>query len=337
MLRTERWEEPANAVSAAIEGKQSQLWTAIPGIVQSFNAAHNTVEVQPSVQRRVRRPDGKWINETLSLCVDVPVHFPSGGGFSLTVPVKQGDECLLVFSSRCIDGWWAKGGVQPQTIPRMHNPSDGFAILGTRSKAKALANVSTSTVQLRSDDGKTLIEIDGSQTVRLVAPTKVRIETPTLEVTGTIKASGDVQANAALANATLSVSPASGNGGGSTRDVSPATVQQAILHVSSEVPQLLAVGDNFTVQGAVALATNALGQVVPGASQLINTAHQVASIIDSHNFTALIPLLPGIPLPSQITQIIGSPTVQAVVRLLSHDHFGVHAGPDISQKPVTGT
>jgi len=208
MLRTERWEENANAVIAAIDGRQSHMWTAIPGIVQSFNAEHNTVEVQPTIQRKLRQPDGTSIDETLSLCVDVPVHFPSGGGFTMTVPVQRGDECLLVFSSRCIDNWWDRGGVQPQRIERMHNPSDGFAILGTRSKPRALKNVSTSNVQLRSDDGSVFIEIQngqqsgaasqagGNQVVRIVAPTKVRLETPLLEVTGDIHAGGEVQAHA---------------------------------------------------------------------------------------------------------------------------------------------
>jgi hypothetical protein len=197
MRRLERWEEPANAVGAAIRGNQKELWTAIPGIVQSFNAQHNTVEVVAAIQRKRRLPNGTWINETRKPCVDVPVHFQSGGGFTLTVPVKAGDECLLVFSSRCIDGWWDKGGVQPQKIDRMHDPSDGFAILGTRSRPRALQNVSADTVQLRSDDGKTLIEIDAHQAVRIVASTKVRLETPLLEVTGKIVAGNDVIAGQA--------------------------------------------------------------------------------------------------------------------------------------------
>ena len=31
--------------------------------------------------------------------------FPGGGGFALTFPVAAGDECLVVFASRCIDDY----------------------------------------------------------------------------------------------------------------------------------------------------------------------------------------------------------------------------------------
>jgi hypothetical protein len=329
MLRHERWEEPANAVEAAIGGKQAEMWTAIPGIVQKFNAQNNTVEVQPAVQRRRLLPTGKWINETLSPCVDVPVHFPAGGGFTLTVPVKAGDEVLLVFSSRCIDGWWDKGGVQPQTVPRMHDPSDGFAILGTRSKKRALANVSTTNVQLRADDGKTFLEIDANQTVRIVAPTKVRLETPLLEVTGDIKAGGDVMAHAGVAGVSLRVSTGSTSTSSTptTTDVPTTTTISGILHIASQVDQVLQTGDFIQIAGALAIGS------IPGGSEILNAVHTVASVIDSRNFTALLSGL----LPGQIQAIAGNPIMQAIVHLVSHDHHGVRAGSEISQKPVTGT
>lgn len=161
MLRQERWEETANGVAAAMDGRQAEIWTAVPGIIQSFNAAHNTVEVQPAIQAKQRMPDGTVMDVTLPMCVDVPVQFPSGGGYTITFPVKKGDECLLVFASRCIDGWWDRGGVQKQEVLRMHDLSDGHALLGTRSKANALKSPSTDSTQLRTEDGKTFVEVKG--------------------------------------------------------------------------------------------------------------------------------------------------------------------------------
>ena len=153
-----------------------------------------------TVQAKRTLPSGEVKNITIPLCRDVPVHFPVPAA-ALTFPVKKGDECSLIFSARSIDNWWQKGGIQPQSHPRQHNLSDGFAILGTRSQKNALKEPSTDKVQLRTEDGKTLLEIDAHQTIRLVGTTKVRIETPLLEVTGMItagkdiKAAGDVQAN----------------------------------------------------------------------------------------------------------------------------------------------
>lgn len=187
MDRRERYEDPEEMLRAAQQAMQADLWTAIPGRIVAFQG--NTVSVQPTIRRRVRGPDGTFTPRDLPVLQDVPVQFPGGGGGTLTFPVAVGDECLVVFSSRGIDHWWQNSGVQEPATPRMHDLSDGFALLGFRSKPRALSGVSTSTVQLRADDGGTLVELDpAGQVVRIVAPGKVRLETPLLEVTGDVKA-----------------------------------------------------------------------------------------------------------------------------------------------------
>ena len=44
----------------------------------------------------------------------------------------------------------------------MHDLSDGFAVVGFRSKPRVLSNVSTTAAQLRTDDGSTFVEINAS-------------------------------------------------------------------------------------------------------------------------------------------------------------------------------
>lgn len=150
------------------------IWTAMPGIIQSFQASGEqppTCAVQPAIRIPVRNIDGTVVSVALPLLVDCPVQFPAGGNCTLTFPVKPGDECLVVFSSRCIDAWWQSGGVQEQAELRMHDLSDGFALLGFRSKPRALAGVSTTATQLRSEDGATYIEMNPTlQKVKIVAP-----------------------------------------------------------------------------------------------------------------------------------------------------------------------
>lgn len=152
-------------------GNQSKIWTALPGIIQSFDPAKMTCEIQPAIQGVLSDPkSGKASNTNLPLLVDCPVVFPSGGGVTLTVPIAAGDECLVIFASRCIDAWWQQGGVQPPMVYRMHDLSDGFCLPGIRSLAKPLSGISTSTAQLRSDDGATYIELDpAAQKVNIVA------------------------------------------------------------------------------------------------------------------------------------------------------------------------
>ncbi|ALD79411.1 Phage-related protein [Citrobacter portucalensis] len=89
----------------------------------------------------------------------------------LTFPVNPGDECLLVFSDRCIDFWWQNGGVQEAVDPRQHDLSDAFAIVGPQSQTRKISGISTTTAQFRSDDGSTYFEINpDTKKIKLVAP-----------------------------------------------------------------------------------------------------------------------------------------------------------------------
>jgi hypothetical protein len=88
--------------------------------------------------------------------------FPRAGGYAITLPVKKGDECLLVFADMCIDGWWQSGGIQDQIETRRHDLSDAIAIMGVTSQPKKLDGYHPDNIQLRTDDGSVVIEIDGA-------------------------------------------------------------------------------------------------------------------------------------------------------------------------------
>ena len=141
-------------------GREAMLWTALPGIILSFDAAALTCEVQPAIQGKKRDEDGSITLVNLPILLDCPVVVPHAGGCSLTFPLKAGDECLVVFSCRAIDLWWQSGGVQPPAETRMHDLSDGFVIPGPYSQPKAITQVSETCVELRSDDHQSLIAID---------------------------------------------------------------------------------------------------------------------------------------------------------------------------------
>ena len=176
MDRRERWAEPVEALRAALDGRQAEMWTALPGIVQSFDPAAMTVSVQPAVAGRISDEAGKAASVDLPILPDVPVVFPGGGGFALTFPVAAGDECLVVFASRCIDAWWQSGGVGEPMEPRMHDLSDGFALVGVRSQPHRLSPaVHTGNTQLRADDGSAYVEITPGGAVTAVGPSSVTV------------------------------------------------------------------------------------------------------------------------------------------------------------------
>ncbi len=183
MNRNERIDDPLMAQRRVLRGHQANIWTALPGVIESYDDAAQTVVIQAGIKVPIRASDGTVTTVALPQLVDCPVQFPSGGDCSLTFPVVQGDECLVVFASRCIDAWWQSGGVQEQADDRMHDLSDGFALLGFRSQPRVLANVSTTSAQLRSDDGATFVDLNpAAGTLKMVAPTLIELTAPNVIV-----------------------------------------------------------------------------------------------------------------------------------------------------------
>lgn len=187
MDRRERRTTLHTAMLAFLEGAQAKIWTAFPAIVKSFDATKQTCILLPATEVRVLQKDGTYTWVAITQLQDCPVIFPGGGGYTLTFPIQPGDEALVIIASRCIDSWWQQGGTvdnpasQPPEI-RMHDLSDGFAIVGPRSQPRKLSGVSTDACQLRSDDGETLVEL---------SPGKIQLIADEVVIHGRNKASFD--------------------------------------------------------------------------------------------------------------------------------------------------
>ncbi|ERT11311.1 phage baseplate assembly protein V [Photorhabdus temperata] len=201
VLTESRTGDLSETLKATNRSLSSQLRVAMPGIIQSFNAEAATCVVQPAIKSGIADPEGKTTSVSLPLLVDVPVIFPRGGGVTLTFPVKAGDECLVIFADRCIDFWWQSGGVQEPADQRQHDLSDAFAIVGPQSQSKRIPGISTSTAQLRSDDGAAYIELDpGSHNVTVVTPAKLiatahggtEITSPEITLNGNVTINGNL-------------------------------------------------------------------------------------------------------------------------------------------------
>lgn len=202
----ERLDDPLAPLVVAQRSAQSKLWTALPGIIQSFNATAMTCVVQPAIQSFVTADDGSMVLTTLPLLLDCPVQFPAGGGCTLTFPVKPNDECLVVFASRCIDSWWQSGGIQAQAELRMHDLSDGFALLGFRSQPRVIVGVSTVSAQLRSDDGVAFVEINPTtHAVNATTTGPMALTAPLVTINGDVKVNGRVDTTGDMKAGTISL------------------------------------------------------------------------------------------------------------------------------------
>lgn len=192
MDRAQLLNDQEEATRLLLEGNQVGLWTALPAIVTKVTLSAMTIEVQPALQAVIEDETGKLTPVNLPLLVDVPIVFPSAGGFTITLPIAIGDEVLVIFSSRCIDAWWQSGGVQQAMEARMHDLSDGFAIPGPRSTPRKISGISSTALQMRNDAGTSYVEISADGKIKLVSASEIDI-TGDLKVTGTITATTDVK------------------------------------------------------------------------------------------------------------------------------------------------
>lgn len=203
---------------SAFSSRQADIQTSFPGIITAYNVAQNTVTVQPIIQGVKYNSNGITAeNVSLPLLLDCPILYPSSGGVTITTPIAVNDECVVFFSSRCIDAFWELSGLsngrvtpRPQLELRMHDLSDGYIIPCRISQPMQINNISTSQLEIRSNDGNAIISINptthvininSTGTINVTSSGNTTIHAPTLQinanvnVNGTISASGDITGN----------------------------------------------------------------------------------------------------------------------------------------------
>lgn len=174
-------------ITSLINSRLEQLNTAIPAKIQSFNPQTQTVECQCAINR-VDKNTGESVE--YPLLVDLPIQYPIAGGFALTLPIKPGDDCLVVFSQKCIDGWHQDGKIKPESENRLHDLSDGIALIGVSSQAGVLANYNTSAMELRNRQGTAKITISDNSIIFTVGGTTMTIDASGITTSSDISING---------------------------------------------------------------------------------------------------------------------------------------------------
>ena len=123
--------ELTDVLNDAICEALSNLHTAT--IAKVTAVQEKTISVQPVINRVV---DGNSI--TLPQFTKVPPLFMQGGGSYTAHPIAVGDYCLLILTERCFDRWYSGADFQDPAEFRMHDYSDGIAIVGINPLAGAL-------------------------------------------------------------------------------------------------------------------------------------------------------------------------------------------------------
>lgn len=121
------------------------------GTIQSFNATLQTAEISINYKRKVGTEFIEY-----PLLVDCPVIFLTGGEARLTLPVAQGDTCIVLFCDRDIDTWFDSGQITEPNSRRIHSLNDGVALVGIRSKLNPLENFNELISSLIDQSGERL-------------------------------------------------------------------------------------------------------------------------------------------------------------------------------------
>lgn len=155
----------AQVILEAIESRLVDLHTAIPGIVDSYDAATQTASVKPCIKRKYS--DGSIVD--LPVINKVPVVIPSGGGFFASFPIQKNDSVLLVFSERSLEYWKETGGVVNPGDPRKFHIADAFAIPGGLAKPSVFTNTDPEKLVIGHKDGNAEIHADKNGPVSIKA------------------------------------------------------------------------------------------------------------------------------------------------------------------------
>ncbi len=171
------WHTPSldTAIESSIATALKKVHVALPGRIVSFDPSTQTASVQPLIEQVLQHDQAA----PLPMLSDVPVQFPRGGAFVMTFPVASGDECLLIFAERCIDGWFASGQSSIPLDYRLHDLSDGFALMGFSSLPHVIPNLANDAVMMRTLDGSAYFKLDqaGQMTIR---GTQLTIQCPVI-------------------------------------------------------------------------------------------------------------------------------------------------------------
>lgn len=207
------------------------------GTIQSFNSgvSDNTA---PRAQVTINYKRTYYVLDTSTnqyvpeledypTLIDCPVVVLSGGGASLTMPIQQGDECLVLFNDRNLDNWMATGQIGPVPTPRLHAFSDAIVIVGVRSMIRPLTAWDAARAMLQN--GTTYVG---------VSPDKVKIANQSTTLNTLLQNILTQLENLATAAAAITVTGVTSGGSASGPPANAATFTTISTQLTSLATQL---------------------------------------------------------------------------------------------------
>ena len=167
----------ARGIPWAVRELLKRVNTCLPAIVRSYDPATRRAMVEPALP--LVGKDGTLLNR--APVPNVPVVWPSGGGYTLTFPLAAGDPVLLVYAQRGIGGFKRTFGPSVPDLDGFFAAKDAVALagFGTLSVTPAVAGA----VNLQANDGSAYISL-GANGIALKTSGAVTIEGTSLTFNG---------------------------------------------------------------------------------------------------------------------------------------------------------
>lgn len=152
--------EFSDVIRTIIDQELMDLNVCLPGKVTKFNSATQYADVQ--IQLLQKNVDGSLVK--YPVIPNVPVKFAkaNGGKAFIYLPVKVGDDVILVFSQRSLDNWKTQGGMSDPADPRKHHLTDAFALLGGSALPSSFQPSSPDSVEVVNGTSKAVLHDDGT-------------------------------------------------------------------------------------------------------------------------------------------------------------------------------
>lgn len=143
------------------------------GVVNGIPNGLYTVNATINYSRTywVKQADGTYLPQQQSYptLVDCPVIVLGGGSTFLSFPIKEGDQCLILFNDRDLNNWFAGARSGPVATARLHAFADAIALVGFNpvnnfDSGHALLSNGNAEVGVPADPGTGLVRIANSST-----------------------------------------------------------------------------------------------------------------------------------------------------------------------------
>lgn len=119
------------------------------GVIQEFDTETQLATIEIALKQvETLAIDGTKTFRSYPLLLQCPVMVLFGGVDFMSMPIIPGDNCIVLFNDREIDNWLYSGGVQAPSSPRVHDISDGIAIVGIRPLTNSIATYLANGIRL---------------------------------------------------------------------------------------------------------------------------------------------------------------------------------------------